>query len=69
MNQEFPIIEVMRVGDGVYRLFSLFDKDNIALTAQAFLELAIWVAANRETLEQEAGQEASQGKPGANMLL
>jgi hypothetical protein len=60
MNQEFPTIEVTAVGNGVYRLFSSFDKDSVALTAQGLVELAIWIAANTERLELEAEQEAAQ---------
>ncbi len=60
MNQEFPIVEVTPVENGVYRLFSLFDKESIALTSQAFLELATWIAENHETLAAEAQQETAQ---------
>ncbi len=34
MNQEFLTIDVTAVGNGVYRLFSLYDKESVALTAK-----------------------------------
>jgi hypothetical protein len=60
MHQEFPTIEVTPVRNGVYRVFSLFEKESVAVTSQALLELSMWVAANKESLEAEAKQEASQ---------
>lgn len=54
MSQEFASIEVTPVGNGVYRLFSAYDKESVALTAQALVELSIWIAAHSETLEREA---------------
>ena len=60
MSQEFPTIAVTPVGNGVYRLFSLYDKESVALTAQAFIELSTWIAEHSETLEQEAQQETEQ---------
>jgi hypothetical protein len=68
MSQEFLNIEVTAVGNGVYRLFSLFDKESVAITAQGLLELAIWIEANRETLETEANQEDAQ-QPEASSSL
>jgi hypothetical protein len=69
MRKEFSTIEVTPVGDGVYRVFSLFDKDSIAVTAHALLALARWVDANSETLAHEAGQEQGHDTPrGADML-
>ncbi len=47
MNQEFTTIEVLPVRNGVYRVFRLFDKESVALTAQALVELATWIAANK----------------------
>ncbi len=67
MNQEFPTIELMPTGNGVYRLFSFYDKESIALTAQALLELADWIAAHRETLALEARQEVPATGTGTNM--
>jgi hypothetical protein len=69
MNQEFPIIEVTPVGNGVYLLFSLYAKESVALTAQAFIELSTWIAEHSETLDQEAQQEAAEHPPGASILL
>ena len=57
MSQEFLQIEVTAVGNSVYRVFSLYDKESIAITAQGLLELATWIEANRETLEAEVQQE------------
>ena len=69
MSQESITIEVTPVGNGVYRLFSTFDKESVALTAQGLVELAKWIEANRETLVTEAKHEAAQRPAGANMLL
>jgi len=69
MSQEFLQIEVTAVGNSVYRIFSLYDKDSIAITAQRLLELATWIEANRETLEAEARQEEAQQPPGVNMYI
>ncbi len=60
MSQEFLQIEVTPVGNSVYRLFSLYDKESVAITAQGLLELASWVEANRENLVAEAQQEEAQ---------
>ena len=60
MSQEFLQIEVTAVGNSVYRLFSLYDKESVAITAQGLLELASWVEANRENLVAEAQQEEAQ---------
>ena len=61
MNQELTAIDVTPVGNGVYRVFSLFDKECVAFTAQALLELAAWIAANQETLmlDAEQGEQSS----------
>jgi hypothetical protein len=69
MNQEFPTIAVTPVSNGVYRVFSLYEKESVALTAQGLLELAAWIAANRETLEAEVKQEAVKRPEGASMLM
>jgi len=69
MNQEFPAIEVTPVGNGLYRVFSLFDKESIALTAQGLLELSIWIAEQSERLATETEQEAARSSTGANMLI
>jgi len=69
MSQEFPNIEVTPVGNSMYRLFSLYDKESVAITAQGLLELATWIAENRETLEAEAQQEEAQQPPGVNMYI
>jgi len=69
MNQEFTAIEITPVRAGMYRVFSLYEKESVALTAQALLELSMWIAANRETLEAEAEQEAAQSPAGASMLM
>ncbi len=69
MNQEFPTIEVTPVSKGVYRVFSLFEKESIAFTAQALLELAAWIAAHTEKLEAEAKQEASQNQTAHRIAL
>ncbi len=58
MNKEHPTIAVTPAGNGVYRLFSTFDKDSVALTAHDLLELADWIAAHSETLALEAEQQA-----------
>jgi hypothetical protein len=69
MSQEFPTVEVTAVGNSVYRLFSLYDKESIAITVQGLLELASWVEANRETLEEEAVKEEAQQPPGVNLYI
>ena len=69
MSQEFPTVEVTAVGNSVYRVFSLYDKESIAITAQGLLELARWIEANRETLEKEVQQEEAQQSPGVNMYI
>ncbi len=69
MSQEFLQIEVTPVGNSVYRLFSLYDKESVAITAQGLLELTAWIEANLETLETEAQQEAAQQSPGVNMYI
>ena len=69
MSQGFLTIEVTAVGNGVYRVFSLFDKESIAITAQGLLELATWIEANRETLGAEARQEEAQQPPGVSSSL
>ncbi len=69
MSRELPNIEVTAVGNGVYRVFSLFDKESIAITAQGLLELATWIEANRETLGAEARQEEAQQPPGVSSSL
>ncbi len=68
MSQEFLQIEVTAAGNSVYRLFSLYDKESVAITAQGLLELTAWIEANLETLETEAQQEAAQ-QPEANSSL
>jgi hypothetical protein len=57
MSKEHPTTEVTPIGNGIYRLFSVFDKESIALTAQALLELSIWITENTEMLEADAQQE------------
>ena len=69
MSQEFPNIEVTPVGNSMYRLFSLYDKESVAITAQGLLELATWIEANRETLGAEARQEEAQQPPGVSSSL
>jgi hypothetical protein len=59
MNQAFPTIEVTPVGNGVYRVFSLFEKESVAVTSQALLELAVWITEHSETLDAEAEQKAA----------
>ena len=68
MSQGFLTIEVTAVGNGVYRVFSLFDKESVAITAQGLLELATWIEANGETLEAEARQEEVQQSEASSSL-
>ncbi len=67
MSKEHPAIAVTPVGNGVYRLFSAFDKDSVALTAHDLLELADWIAAHSETLALEAEQQAPAPGAGTGM--
>ena len=69
MNQELAVIDVTPFGNGVYRVFSLYEKESIALTAQALVELSIWIAEHKLTLEVEAQQEAAKHPTGGSILL
>lgn len=48
MNQ----VEVTTLDRGLYRVFSLFEKETLAFTAQGLLELAVWIDAHKTELEQ-----------------
>ncbi len=69
MNKEHPTIAVTPIGNAVYRVFSSFDKDSIALTAHDLLELAVWIAAHSETLAAEARLEVPATEAGMLMRM
>ncbi len=51
-------IDIRNEREGVYRIVSLYSsKDSVAVTSQGLLELAIWIEANKATLEKEAAKE------------
>jgi hypothetical protein len=54
MDTNHMSIEPTGLTNGTYRLFSMYDKESIALTAQGLLDLADWIATHREQLQAEA---------------